>query len=549
MNSGTNEGDLTALAGEVMGRLHTTLSQAETFRAPPPPRSIILTDWTVSSPQVWTAFSFVATYLGWHLQARPVNLVLNVGEITPIGTHIHQAFSYAGQIDLMAHLREVSASGHIAAQIDAELAKWPKEGAALRAHVLALRFDGLPVGDLVYDAHLRGSGRATIETLDTYLRNDIVLAALFHKAAQRVLDEWDVKAFITAHRIYYQLGILSRMALSRGIPLIESGAVNPFRIKNYRSFLEAMDDPQRMDPDELDRMLKTDREEALTYGRRYMADRQGGAAQLHLTEGTEGAYGGNRRFYDKATLCQHLNWDVERPIVVIMTHVFTEGPHFGYNLFDDYYHWIAETLRVAATNDTVQWLVKGHPDSVYFENQTSSRPTAEAFDETLRRLLAPYANCSHIALAPNDLNTGSLISTVKAMVTLFGTAGIEFAAMGVPVVTAGEASYHGHGFTTECRNRATYEQTLETIQNINPMTDEQRERALAFFYLMQVKSRPSCSALPPLMPVDWWSPRQDKDMLVGMHARLDSYVPREDPLYRRLSLMLRHNYSSAFDFT
>jgi len=541
--------DLTALAEDVLNRLHATLLRAESFRATPPPRSIVLTDWTVSSAQAWTTFSFVATYLGWHLKAKPMSMVLNPGEIPRVGTLIHHGFGYAGQIDLAIHLREIAASGTIAALIDAELAKWPKEGAALREYVLALRFDGLPVGDLVYDAHLRGTGRATIEILDTPLRNDIVLAALFHKAAQKILDEWDVKAVVTAHRIYYQLGIISRLALSRGIPLIESGAVNPFRIKHYRSFLEAMDDPLRMAPDELDRVLATDREAALAYGHRYMAERQAGAAQLHQTEGTDGAYGSNRRSYDKAALCQCLGWDVERPIVAIMTHVFTEGPHFGNNLYDDFHHWIAETLRIAASNDKVQWLVKGHPDAVYFEDQAHKQPTAEPFDKTLRQLMAPHADCPHIALAPNDLNTGSLPPMTKAVITLYGSAGIEFAAMGIPAVTAAEACYHGHGFTIECRSRADYERTLATLQDVSPTTEEQRERALAFFYLMQVKSRPLCNALPPLAPLDWWSPRQDRQMLEGMRERLDQYDPREDPLYRRLGRMLRDDLSSAFDFT
>ncbi len=542
------ESDLTALAEDVLSRLRATLSKAEAFRAPPPPDSVILTDWTVSSAQTWMTFSFVATYLGWRLQARPASMVLNIGEVTPVGALIHQTFSYADQIDLMAHLRDAAAGGVIAAQIDAQIAAWPKGGAALRECVLGLRFDGLPVGDLVYDAHLRGTGRATIETLDAHLRNDIVLAALFHKAAQSVLDRWNVKAVITAHRIYYQLGILSRLALSRGIPLIESGSVNPFRIKHYRNFLEAMDDPLRMEPDELERVLATDRENALAYGRRYMAERQAGAAQLHGAEGADGAYGDNRKIYDKAALCERLGWSAERPIVSIMTHVFTEGPHFGQSLYDDFFHWIAETLRVAATNEHVQWLVKGHPDAVYFEDQVRNQPTAEAFDDTLRRLLAPYADCPHIALAPNDLNTGSLPPMVKAVITLYGSAGIEFAALGIPVVTAAEACYHGHGFTLECRSRAEYEQILATLQDAAPVTEEKRERALAFFYLMQVKSRPLSSALPPLAPLDWWSPRQDRAMLEGMRERLDRYTPREDPLYQRLDRMLRDNHSSAFDF-
>lgn len=548
MSDAAMDSDLTPLAASVLNRLQVILSKADAFRARPPERSVILTDWTVLSAQAWTTFSFVATYLGWHLQARPIGMSLNIGAITPIGTMIEQAFGYAGRVDLMEYLRAAASSGAIAGQIDAELAKWPKEGQALRDCLLNLTFDGLPVGDLVYDAHLRGTGRPTIEVLDGHLRNDIVTAALFHKAAQRILDSWDVKAVVTAHRIYYQLGIISRMALSRGIPLIESGAVNPFRIKHYRNFLEAMDEPLRLAPEELERVLTSDREQALAYGRRYMAERQAGAAQLHLAESDDGAYGGNRRVYDREALCQRIGWDTERPIVVIMTHVFTEGPHFGRNLYDDFYQWIAETLRIAATNDKVLWLVKGHPDAVYFEDQTRSQPTAEAFDDTLRRLVAPYADCPHIALAPNDLNTGSLVSMTKAVITLFGSAGIEFTALGIPAVTAAEACYHGHGFTVECRSRQAYEHVLRTVQDLPAPTLEQRERALAFFYLMQVKSRPVCNALPPLAPLDWWSPRQDRAMLEGMRDRLDDYIPRDDPLYRRLVRMLRENHSSAYDF-
>lgn len=540
--------DISALAADVFGRLHAKLSAVNASHTPSDPRSIVLTDWTVEYPQAWTTFSFVAAYLGWRLQARPARLTLNSANITPLGDQIFRAFDYAGHIDLAAAVHAAHKDGRIAAQISAALASWPQEGPALRERLLGLEFNGLPVGDLVYDAHLRGSGRPTIETLDECLRNDVIMAALFYKAANDILDAWSVKAVVTAHRIYYQLGMISRLALARGAVLIESGAVNPFRIKRYRNFAESMDDPLRMAPGELDRVLSDDRPAALAYGRRYMAERQEGAAQLHGAEGTDGAYGSSRRRYDKASLCARLGWSPERPIVAVMSHVFIEGPHFGRNLYDDFFQWLAETLRIAATNNQTQWLIKGHPDAVYFEDLVRSQPTAEPFERTLARLLAPYADCPHIALAPDDLNTGSLPPMVKAIVTLYGSAGIEFPAQGVPAVTAAEACYHGHGFTVECHSRAAYEQALRTIQDLPPPTPAQQERALAFFYLMQVKSRAPCDALPPLPPLDWWSPRQDHAMLTGMAERLNTYTPLSDPLYLRLGEMMDNNYTSTFSF-
>ena len=52
----------------------------------------------------------------------------------------------------------------------------------------------------------------------------------------------------------------------------------------------------------------------------------------------------------------------DRKVAVIFPHILWDGSFFwGEDLFDDYTHWLVETIRAASANTRLQWVVKLHP--------------------------------------------------------------------------------------------------------------------------------------------------------------------------------------------
>ncbi len=76
----------------------------------------------------------------------------------------------------------------------------------------------------------------------------------------------------------------------------------------------------------------------------------------------------------------------------------------------------------------------------------------------------------------------SLFGVMDYCLTVRGTAGIEAARLGVPVLTAGPARYSGLGFTIDSASRAEYLARVARIQDTPPLSDEQRELAERFAY-------------------------------------------------------------------
>lgn len=174
--------------------------------------------------------------------------------------------------------------------------------------------------------------------------------------------------------------------------------------------------------------------------------------------------------------------DPSKKTAVIFPHIFWDGTFFwGTDLFGSYEEWFVETMKVACTNRAVNWIVKVHPANQVKNVRDGVR--AEATEMATIRVLADPLP-SHIRIIPADsrMNTLSLYGIMDYCVTVRGTVGIEAAAFGIPVLTAGTGRYDRLGFTLDSESKAQYLNRLANIQELPPLTPAQRELAERFAY-------------------------------------------------------------------
>ena len=181
---------------------------------------------------------------------------------------------------------------------------------------------------------------------------------------------------------------------------------------------------------------------------------------------------------------ERLGIPADRKIALIFPHILWDGSFFtGEDLFDDYTHWLAHTVRAACQNPAIEWIVKLHPAHVVKANKESILGRPRELDVIEREIgtLPPHVK---LIQHDSDLSTYSLFQIADYAVTVRGTVGIEAALHGIPVVTAGTGRYDRRGFTLDSSSREEYLAKLAKLQSYGRLTPEQIELAERYAFLI-----------------------------------------------------------------
>lgn len=190
---------------------------------------------------------------------------------------------------------------------------------------------------------------------------------------------------------------------------------------------------------------------------------------------------GKKILSQKATR-EKLGLSSGKKVAVIFPHILWDGSFFwGEDLFDDYTHWLVETIRAACANSRLEWVVKLHPGHVVKSKKghISGAPRELSVIEEAVGTLPPHVK---LVYPEDEISTYSIFEIADYAVTVRGTVGMEAALFGVPVVTAGTGRYDRRGFTLDSATRQEYLQTLATLETYPRLTPEQVELAERFAY-------------------------------------------------------------------
>lgn len=188
----------------------------------------------------------------------------------------------------------------------------------------------------------------------------------------------------------------------------------------------------------------------------------------------------DKKVLDSRAIRTELGLDPARKTILVFPHILWDGTFFwGTDLFPSYEAWLVETLKAAAANDRVNWVVKIHPANTV-KNMREGHQGEPAEVLAARAVLEDWPE--HIKFLPADspINTFSLFQIMDLCLTVRGTIGIEAAAMGIPVVTGGTGRYDRRGFTVDPDTAGEYLQLLAALPELPSMSSCQKELALRF---------------------------------------------------------------------
>jgi hypothetical protein len=297
--------------------------------------------------------------------------------------------------------------------------------------------DGIWIGDLIYDEYIR---RLNTTTVDLSSRE---LAYLLRKALGYLLY-WDeyfrchrVKAVLISHSVFTWAGIITRVAVKRSIPVY---LAQPNRIycvtntHNSRAFNEYIDYPKRFTQLSYEEQSKARSDAKQRLERRFNGERDVG--MHHLLKPTYKAKTGQKVL-------------AENPLikVLVASHCFSDDNHvYGNNLFPDFYEWLLFLGNISERTN-YDWYIKLHPDRYAWETQH-----IEEFARSFPRF----------KILPSDTSHHQIIEDgITCVLTVYGTIGFEYAALGVPVITA-----------------SLWNPTVAYDFNLHPKTVDEYERIL-----------------------------------------------------------------------
>lgn len=247
-----------------------------------------------------------------------------------------------------------------------------------------------------------------------------------------------------------------------------------------------------------------------------------------------------RQIVSGAHVRARLGLDPAKKTVCVFPHIVWDATLFwGRDLFDNYEHWLVETIRAASANPHVNWVIKIHPAHVVkdaWEGRVSEPAELVAIREHVGELPP------HVFMIPatTDINTYSLFDVMDCCVTVRGTIGVEAATLGIGVVTGGTGRYDRRGFTFDSDTREEYLARLAVIQDVPCLTPHQRTLAERFAYGMFIMRPLSLQTIT----IDYGRDAQ-ATMKVELNARTAEHF-REAPDLRALADWLGTSTSEDF---
>lgn len=231
-------------------------------------------------------------------------------------------------------------------------------------------------------------------------------------------------------------------------------------------------------------------------------------------------------FPDRDVLLQYLGLDPTKKTAVIYSHILNDANLFyGSDLFaEGYEQWLVETVRAAAMNSSVNWVLKLHPANVF--RRAATGYTGEYGELlALRRAFGQVPDFLKIIGPAEKMSPLSVFGITDWGITVRGTVGVELPCFGIPVLTAGTGRYSGKGFTVDSSSTTEYLERVRTIQDIAPLTETQRRLGIMHAYFV-FRGRPARygAVFSDIYPNPVGHPRhRDIELRLGSIAEITSH--------------------------
>lgn len=341
--------------------------------------------------------------------------------------------------------------------------------------LINFEIDGIKFGNLIYDSVLY-SRYATIRKIDQRVLECLREFFWCRFNIKDIISIYDIKTSIFS-QTYTGLiaGTFTRYLLQSGIEVLGHLGAHYVVLKKYQKLddigvLECQAEPQYFE------LMKSWADNTVLNQANKNLEQRFGQRSVNIS--IDVAFDHSKTLFEtREKFCTNYNLDPKKKLVFVMLHSFNDWPRSLFKkpmIYRDYCDWFENTLEIAKTENSVNWIFKEHPSAEMY-------PTMDLdLNEVFRNVQNPQILFLNYQA---DFNAVSLRHIADTIVTCAGTAGLEYSCMGTPCVLAGPSAYSGLGFTIEPKNTEEYKVQLRNLANLSRLNEEQVKTAkLALFF-------------------------------------------------------------------
>ena len=347
--------------------------------------------------------------------------------------------------------------------------KQKKRAASMLTKVLAklknktaleeLAINGVWIGDLVYDTYLMRFRHPTVDLSSNEFREFLLESLESFVFWEDYMGSKQIAGINVSHCVY-NMAIPLRLAVLRDIPAFQASLTHVYRLN--RQSLFAYSDYKEY-PELFAKLSAEVRREGLEEARKRIERRFAGEVGVDMQYSTRSAY-------EKPRHNQLLQPSLRKKIL-IATHCFFDSPHsYGNNLFPDFWEWL-EFLGKMSNKTNYDWYIKTHPD--YLPGTM----------EIINSFIARYTK---FTLLPPDASHHQIIGEgIDVALTVYGTIGFEYAALGKPVINCSVNNPHiSYNFNLHPTSVDEYRDLLLSLDDLQLNIDF--EKVYEFYFMHHI---------------------------------------------------------------
>jgi hypothetical protein len=286
----------------------------------------------------------------------------------------------------------------------------------------------IKIGDLIYDTYLRTTFNPTLNLKDKRLKVIFIKAEKIFSEINTFFKKNKVKCIIPSHLCYIPYGIISRIAVSKNIPVIKVRAALASRsIRLIKIGKYCLDEaPYYSFKKIFNKFSKLEKIKNLEIGKNIILNRISGKKDKYLK------YLNKSLFYTPSNRNNLFN-DSDKEKIILFPHCFYDYPHrFRWMIFNDFYEQMTYFLQKSLQLKQYQWFYKPHPHSL------------TGHIDYHKKILKNYPNVVYL---DKDTSHKSIIEMKpKCIITNHGTVAHEYAYFNIPAIHTGDNPHINYQF-------------------------------------------------------------------------------------------------------
>lgn len=304
-----------------------------------------------------------------------------------------------------------------------------------------------------YDGFLKKYDLGTFDISHPQLINELAECLENLSFYNDLLKEKKINAVIVSHLITVKFSVLCWMMLSKKIPIFytfySNNNMTIQKITKVSDMLKpTFDFPTRQELLNLDEEKKT---HFLKKGENYLKEKRKNGEITIFNAYKEM----NSKYKNKKDFLKLNNFEIDKPLVVILGPCFPDFPNFyGTNWFIDYVEWIRCTLDTVKNVKNINWALKPHPAEIGLGMAR------------LKNIFKEKDLPTNVKYWPEDASSTEAFEFSDLVITARGSSSIIYGVEGKKVISATNSIYSQFKMGININSEEEYKNKLLDMTNL-----------------------------------------------------------------------------------